>query len=55
MSHIVINQKLAAVIGKGERKHSLPHLENQCQWSMNNYWSCILGNLQGDGLHMVIN
>jgi len=22
----------------------LPHPENECQWSVNNFWSCILGN-----------
>ena len=52
---IVINEVLAAFIGKEEVTRSPPHHENKCQWSINNSWSCILGNLRGDTLHIVIN
>ena len=34
---------------------SLPHHENVCQRSVNDSWSCILGNLVSDRLHIVIN
>jgi len=34
---------------------SLPHLENEQQWSVNNSWSCIFGKLGGDRLQIVIN
>ena len=33
----------------------LPHLGNQRQQSVNDLWSCILGNLSGDWLQTVIN
>jgi len=32
---------------KQVERHSLPHPENERQWSVNNWWSCILGNLSG--------
>jgi len=25
--------------------HSLPHPENERQWSLKDFWSCIFGNL----------
>jgi len=31
------------------------HLENVCQWSVNDCWWCTLGNLGGDRLQTVIN
>jgi len=34
---------------------SLPHPENERQPSINDFWSCILGNLTGDMLLTVIN
>jgi hypothetical protein len=35
--------------------HSLPHYENERQERVNNSWSCMLGNLWSDRLHIVIN
>jgi len=35
-------------------KHYLPHLENQLQWSVNDYWSCVPGNHTPDRLQAVI-
>jgi len=35
-------------------KSSLPYHENKRQWSVNNCWSCILGNLGCDRLPTVI-
>jgi len=32
---------------KQVERRSLPHSENERQWSVNNGWSCILGNLSG--------
>jgi len=34
---------------------SLPHFENKRQWSVNDCWCCILGNLGGNRLQTVIN
>jgi len=34
---------------------SLPHAENEHQWSINDIWFCILGNLPGDWLQTSIN
>jgi hypothetical protein len=36
-------------------KRSLPHHENERQRSINDSWSCILGNLLGERLQIVIN
>ena len=33
---------------------SLPHSENQCQWSINDFKLCILGNLSSDWLQTSI-
>jgi len=33
----------------------MPHHENERQQSVNDFWSCIMGNLGGDRLHIVIN
>jgi hypothetical protein len=33
----------------------MPHHENECQWSVNDCWSCIMGKLGGNRLHIVIN
>jgi hypothetical protein len=33
---------------------SLPHAETECQWSINNFWLCIMGNLGGDWLQPFI-
>jgi len=33
---------------------SLPHPGNECQQSVNHFWSCILGNLSGNWLQIVI-
>jgi hypothetical protein len=30
------------------------HLQNERHWSINNYWSCILGYLGGDRLQIVV-
>ena len=35
--------------------HSLPHPENESQQRMNDFWSCIMGNLSGDLLQTCIN
>jgi len=34
--------------------HSLPHLENEHQRSVNDFWSCILGNQNATSLQRVI-
>jgi hypothetical protein len=36
-------------------KRSLPHHENERQQRVNDCWSCILGNLRGERLQIVIN
>jgi len=36
-------------------KHSLPHLENECQRSVNDFWCCIFGNMSGAWSHPSIN
>ena len=33
---------------------SVPHPGNDCQQSVNDFWSCILGNLSGDWLQIFI-
>jgi hypothetical protein len=35
--------------------HSLPHHENEYQRSVNDFWSCIIGNLSCELLHTVVN
>jgi len=35
--------------------HSLTHPENESQRRVNDFWSCILGNLSGDWIKMIIN
>jgi len=35
--------------------HTLPHPKNECQWSINDCWSCILGNLEAYRMHVVVN
>ena len=35
-------------------KHSLPHPGNERERSVNNFWSCILGNQSGHWLQIVI-
>jgi len=42
------------VYAKEKVKHSMPHHENERQWSVNNSWLCIMGNLGGDRLQIVI-
>jgi hypothetical protein len=49
-----INEILAPFIGKQTVKHSLPHHENERQWSVNDSWSRILDNLGADKFHIVI-
>jgi len=39
---------------KEKVKSSLPHDENERQWSVNDSWSCILGNPGGVMLQIVI-
>ena len=34
---------------------SLPHADNEHQWSINDLWLCILGNLTRDWLQTFIN
>jgi len=34
---------------------SLPHSENEYQWSVNDFWLCILGNLSGNWLETTKN
>jgi hypothetical protein len=36
-----ITNVLAAFFGKKKKTRSLPHLENEHQWSMNDFWLCI--------------
>jgi hypothetical protein len=38
-----------------KKKGSLPRYEIEHQHSVNDCWSCTLGNLQGNQLHVVIN
>jgi len=33
----------------------MPHHENERQLSVNDCWSCIMGNLERDRLHIAIN
>jgi len=40
---------------KRVERHSLPHPHNEHQWGVNNWWSCILGNLSGTWSHISIN
>jgi len=40
---------------KQVERHSWTHPENERQWSINNWWSCILGNLSGAWSHVSIN
>ena len=35
-------------------KRSMPHPENECQWSVNDFRSCILGTQSGHWLQLVI-
>jgi hypothetical protein len=51
---IVINEVLASFIGKRDSE-TLPDHENERQQSVNDFWSCILGNLRGERLQIVIN
>jgi hypothetical protein len=46
-SNTVKNEVLAAFIAKKEGKRSLPHLENEHQQSVNDFGSCIFGNISG--------
>jgi len=46
---------LAAFLIKKREIHSLPHAENETQQSVNNFWSCIMGNLSGAWLQTFIN
>jgi hypothetical protein len=41
--------------GKTKATCSLPHPENECLWSINDFWSYILCNLHGDWLVTSIN
>jgi len=34
---------------------SLPHLEHDSQWRVNDFISCIMGNLRGDWMQTIIN
>jgi len=34
---------------------SQPHVENEHQWSINDCWLCILGNVGGNRLQTVLN
>jgi len=40
---------------KKQAKRSLPHVENDRQWSINNFVSCIFGNMSGAWLQASIN
>ena len=40
---------------KRTEKGAQLHPENDYQWSVNDWWVCILGNLGGDRLHTVMN
>jgi len=40
---------------KQRETYSLPHPEDELQRSVNDFWSCILRNLQGNRLQTVIN
>jgi len=40
---------------KQVERRSLPHHETECQWSVYNWWSCIVGNLSGTWSHISIN
>jgi hypothetical protein len=52
--HTVIKQLLAVFMGKEIMLPSLPQLDNEHQWSINDLWSSTLGNLMGVRLHTVI-
>jgi hypothetical protein len=43
------------VKGKYQTMQSLPHSENECQQTMNDFWLFILSNLCGDWLQPSIN
>jgi hypothetical protein len=45
--HAGKNEVLATYIAKEEATYSLPHLDNKCQQSVNDFWSHIVGNLSG--------
>jgi len=40
---------------KQVERRSLPHPGNERQWSVNNWWCCILGDLSGAWSHVSIN
>jgi len=44
----------ADVSAKGQSTWSLSHSDNECQWSINNCWLCILGYLSGDWMQTSI-
>jgi len=50
-----INRPVAGCGGKTIATHSLPYPETVQQWSMNDFWSCILVNLVGDWLQISTN
>jgi hypothetical protein len=53
-SWLYIIKLLSAFIGKIITTRSLPHLNNGCQLSVNDSWSCVLGNHTTDMLQSVI-
>jgi len=40
-----IHEELAASRGRTTVAHALPHSENECRRSLNDFWSCIIGNI----------
>jgi len=41
--------------GKTKAVCSLPHHENECLWTVHDFWSCMLCNLTGNGIQTSIN
>jgi len=45
----------AAFITKNKRDTRLPHPEHDSQQHVNDFWSCIMTNLDGDWMQTIIN
>jgi len=53
--HCHFNMYWQPLYSKQVERRSLPHPENERQWTINNWWSCIQGNLSGTWSHVSIN
>jgi len=40
---------------KTRESHFLPHPEHDSQWRINDFWSCIMSNLDGNWMQTIIN